>query len=132
MSAFPNLKAAIAQRAIDQLFNDTSGIKRIVFATTDGFEIVHAPLMVESDGGARLAAMSSSMLALAEAMAREGNLSTCNDVLVDCSEGKLLLLSVPTSEARFVLCVVAGSHSTLGHILVASRLCAQELSRKLQ
>jgi predicted regulator of Ras-like GTPase activity (Roadblock/LC7/MglB family) len=134
VSAFSKLQAAICQRSIDQLLKDTAGIMRAVVATTDGFEVVHAPQLAEEsgDGGARLAAMSSSMLALAEAMAKEGNLTECNDVLVDCSDGRMLLLSVPAQEARFVLCVAASSSSTLGHVLAAARLCAQEMSRKLK
>ena len=133
MSAFTRLQAVICQRSIDQLMKDNPGIFLAVVATTDGFEVVSAPVRVDEGGEAsRLAAMSSSMLALAEAMVREADLSICNDVLVDCAAGRLLLLSVPVSDARFVLCVGARGDTTLGHVLAAGRLCAEEMSKRLQ
>ena len=131
MSAFSRLQATICQRGIDQLLRDNSGIRQALVATSDGFEIVTAPPHT-AETAAQLAAMSSSMLALAEAMVREARLSTCNDVLVDCEAGRLMLLSVPLQDTQFVLCVASGNDTTLGHVLSSARLCAQEISRRLQ
>ena len=72
MSAHP-LQAA-CQDALDALVSQTAGVGSAAVVTSDGFEVasvLHADLSVE-----KLAAMTSSLLALSEAVASESTAST--------------------------------------------------------
>jgi uncharacterized protein len=95
-------------------------------ATIDGFELAaHLPNRVDA---ARLAAMTSSLLALAEALCLDSTVGDCHDITVDARHGRILLMDIPHPAQRLVLCVLCSNKVTLGQVLWAVRNCRDTLS----
>lgn len=79
----------VAQRAAETLVAEMDGDVSIVIATADGFALGHAgrrPL-----DPARMAAVVSSLAALGDAASRETGIGTPRCLVVDSSEGRLVM-----------------------------------------
>jgi uncharacterized protein len=130
MTALTESEKAACEHALVDLVNDASGIEAVLLASPDGFEVVSAARTRRLDGP-RLAAMSSSMLALGTAMARDFKLDGCRNVHIEAGDGVIVLLTVPCERTALVLSALAPASSTLGMVLVAARRCAQAIGRRL-
>ncbi len=124
------VERALCERALTDLLQTTSGIERTLIATPDGFEVAFAT-RGKRFNVARLAAMSSSILAVGSAMSGELRLDACRNVIVEAEKGTLVLFTIPCKRAQLVLSALAPKDSTLGLVLVATRACAQEIARQL-
>jgi predicted regulator of Ras-like GTPase activity (Roadblock/LC7/MglB family) len=124
------VERALCERALNELVQTSSGIERALIATPDGFEVAFAT-RGKRFNAARLAAMSSSILAVGGAMAGELRLGACRNVVVDAEQGLLVLFTIPCTRAQLVLSALAPRDSTLGLVLVATRACAQNIARQL-
>jgi predicted regulator of Ras-like GTPase activity (Roadblock/LC7/MglB family) len=124
------VERALCERGLSELIHTTSGIERAWIASPDGFEIASAT-RGKRFNAARLAAMSSSMLAVGSALAGELRLGGCRNVIVEAEQGQLVLFTIPCSRAQLVLSALAPNSSTLGLVLVATRACAKDIARQL-
>lgn len=94
-----------------------------VLTSGDGFEVAsHPPGQAMT---ARIAAMSSSMQALSEALTREAGLVDNRNLIIETGGGTVMILGLAT-RPRLSLAIVARSGELLGKLLWASRnLCAK-------
>jgi len=94
-----------------------------VLTSGDGFEVAsHPPGQAMTP---RIAAMSSSMQALSEALTREAGLVDNRNLIIETGGGTVLILGLATTP-RLSLAIVAKSGELLGKLLWASRnLCAK-------
>ena len=92
-----------------------------VLTSGDGFEVAsHPPSQAMT---ARIAAMSSSMQALSEALTREAGLTDNRNLIIETATGTVMILGLATTP-RLSLAIVAKSGELLGKLLWASRnLC---------
>lgn len=127
MTPLTESEKAACERALVDLVNASSGVDAVLLASPDGFEVVSATRTQTLDGP-RLAAMSSSMLALGAAMARDFKLDGCRNVHIEAGNGVVLLLTVPCERAGLVLSALARGGSPLAMVLVAARRCAQSVA----
>lgn len=130
MTPLTESEKAACERALVELVNSSSGVEAALLASPDGFAIVTATRAQRLDGP-RLAAMSSSMLALGAAMAHDLRLDGCRNIHMEAGDGVVLLLTVPCDRTPLVLWALAHKGSTLGMVLVATRNCAQAVGRLL-
>lgn len=94
-----------------------------VLTSGDGFEVASYP--PDQPMTARIAAMSSSMQALSEALTREAGLTDNRNLIIETSGGTVMILGL-ASAPRLSLAIVAKSGELLGKLLWASRnLCAK-------
>ncbi len=132
MNAPPALNlglVALCQQQIDSLIEAHSEIRGVLVSSIDGFEV--AARMRGSASPAKLAAMTSSLLALGEAVSDEGEVGHCRDVVIDASAGRVLLMDIPHATRKLLLTVLSDNASTLGQVLWAVRTCRQEIGRRL-
>jgi predicted regulator of Ras-like GTPase activity (Roadblock/LC7/MglB family) len=95
----------------------------------DGFEISWistGPIVVS-----KLAALTSTLVAVGQAFMQESGIKTFRDVILDTEDGCALLLSVPVENATYGLFVVTGKHTLLGNILLWARICAGQVQEAL-
>lgn len=94
-----------------------------VITSGDGFEVAsHPPNQPMS---ARIAAMTSSMQALSEALTREAGLVDNRNLIIETGSGTVMIIGVQ-STPRLSLAIVAKSGELLGKLLWASRnLCTK-------
>jgi len=129
MSAVPirghEAERALCQPHLDILVGGSSEVLGALISTVDGFEVaanVRATTSVQ-----KLAAMTSSLLALAEAMSHEGEVGNCIDVVIEAGEGMVLIMDVPNDRRRLLLTVLCNKVATLGSVLWAARNTRNEI-----
>jgi predicted regulator of Ras-like GTPase activity (Roadblock/LC7/MglB family) len=122
--------AAAAQRQLEAFAASTPSIALAVLTSSDGFELAAYPAQLPV--AQRIAAMSSSLQALSEALAREASLSNSRDLIIESDDGTILVLGLANTAPRMSLAVVATNKENLGHLLWASRNCCKSLESDLQ
>jgi uncharacterized protein len=124
------IKAAASQ--LEAFTQQNPEVKLAVLTSGDGFELAAHPAQA---GSARIAAMSSSMQALAQALTQEAGLARGRSLILETDTGSVLVLDLDDSLPRTSLAVVATDQELLGKLLWASRnLCKvleQALSRQV-
>jgi uncharacterized protein len=122
-------RAEICQTCIDALVEEHADIAGALVSTVDGFAVAsRVPALVSAE---RLAAMTSSLVALAEAIGHEGQTGECRDVVIDAAVGRVLLMDVPQPGHRLLLTVLCHSSATLGQVLWAARHSRRDMSDRL-
>jgi uncharacterized protein len=127
---FDTRTALIARRQLEHFVNAHPHISLAVLTSADGMEIAaHPP---QDSITQRLAAMTSSIQALSEAMMREAGLSRSRDVIVESETGVIVVVGIAGGGGPHLslAVVVAGEH-TLGQVLWATRQCCSALQRDL-
>jgi predicted regulator of Ras-like GTPase activity (Roadblock/LC7/MglB family) len=105
-------------------------VQLAVLTSGDGFEVASFP--VQRATTAKVAAMSSSMQALSEALAREAGLSNSRSLIIETDTGTVLVLGLAGTTPRLSLAVVAANGELLGKLLWASRNLCRTLEQSLR
>jgi predicted regulator of Ras-like GTPase activity (Roadblock/LC7/MglB family) len=121
--------ANLAGAHLDALGQGNPAIVLAVLTSEDGFEIA---AYRGAETSRRIAAMSSSLQALSEAMSREAGLGSSNGLIIEANSGTILVLGIASTSPRLSLAVVAKSGETLGTLLWAARNCCKSLETSLQ
>ena len=122
MSDLQSPIALQAQRAAKALLADLDGASAVVIATVDGFDLAHAGSRAIEP--ARLAAMVSSLAALGDAASRETGIGTPRCLVVESTEGRLVLRCIQARGESLVIVLLTDKSVLLG--LVWNRLAAAE------
>lgn len=113
-----------AQRAAETLLAEIAGATAIVIATADGFDLARAGDRVVEP--ARIAAMVSSLAALGEAASREVGIGVPRLLVIESTEGRLVVRCMQVQGHSLVVVVLTGSAVLLGlvwhHLAAAERL----------
>lgn len=124
---------AVRQReclaCISELVEGHTDVAGALVSTVDGFPV--AARLQQPEAAARLAAMSSSLVAVAEAISRDAQAGECRDMVIDASEGRILLMDVPQPAGKLLLMVLCTPTATLGQVLWAARHCRLDMSARL-
>ena len=116
-----------AQDAVDLIMREVKGAKAVVIATEDGFEV--ASRAENTAQTSRLSAMASSFSALGTLVGEESQLGECNSVIIDASEGLILILQVRLASVVLTMCVITGRDAVTGQVLYFSKPAALSISR---
>ncbi len=122
-------ETAICQKLIDALLQTHAEISGALVSSIDGFEV--AASLRGKISAARLSAMTSSLLALGEAVGNESGVGTCRDIVIDASAGRVLLMDILHPTRKLLLTVLCNTRVTLGQVLWAARNCRQEIGQRL-
>ncbi|MCR6478173.1 roadblock/LC7 domain-containing protein [Variovorax sp. ZS18.2.2] len=117
--------AAHAQREARKLVDELDGVTAVVVATIDGFNVASA--VIGDADPARVAAMASSIVAIASVVSEEARLGRHKSVIVQTESGFAVFCSVPRRDVELVINVLARDAAVLA--LVAYR--AAQLARTL-
>jgi predicted regulator of Ras-like GTPase activity (Roadblock/LC7/MglB family) len=118
-----------AQRQLAEFVDANPNVTLAVVTSGDGFELAAHPRLPMAQ---RIAAMSSSLQALSEAIAREAGLSRSRNLIVETDNGTIVVLGIPNITPRLSLAVVASGSEILGRLLWATRTCGSALEGCLQ
>lgn len=116
-----------AQVSIEQLMSNVPGIQNVILASTDGFELCSAQRESHVQGG-KLAAVSSSILALVQAFLGEIQFTGCQSMTLEAENGKAIIAAVNSTNYPMLLVVTTGKSVLLGHLLHSLRACTQQLA----
>jgi predicted regulator of Ras-like GTPase activity (Roadblock/LC7/MglB family) len=112
-------------RHLSTLLADVTGVHGAVVASTDGFALAQRG----GQGGTvdRLAAMTSSMLALATALGRELEIGALETLILDAERGSVLMLAIP-SEPPTLLMVACDEVCVMGTVLWHAKRCVRGIA----
>jgi predicted regulator of Ras-like GTPase activity (Roadblock/LC7/MglB family) len=116
---------AAAKCAVDTMMSEVRGVRASVVSTEDGFEV--ASRVENTAEVARLSAMASSMAALGAIAGEESKLGACRNVVIEATEGHIVMLQARRADVSLVLSIVAGPEAVMGQILYYSRRAALAL-----
>lgn len=118
-----------ARQQLESLVAGTPGVVLAVLTSGDGFEIAAHPRNLSTVQ--RLAAMSSSLQALSEAMVHEAGLVRVRNLIIESDGGTVIVLGIGNVTPRLSLTVVTFGNETLGRLLWAARECCAALEQRL-
>ena len=110
---------------LQSFMSQTSGVTAVLVATTDGFEV--ASVLHKTLSAEKMAAMTSSILALGEAVLFEAELNDCKNVVIEAGDGLIVMLSVGDARCELLLSVIADKNAMLGQVLWAARRCCEQI-----
>jgi predicted regulator of Ras-like GTPase activity (Roadblock/LC7/MglB family) len=123
------MQTSSAVHLLKSLVVSNSVIQLAVLTTSDGQEIAaypQRPVVTQ-----RVAAMSSSLQALSEAIMREASLGNGRNLIIESDTGSIVILGLTALAPRASLAVLASGTGILGQLLWAARDCCQSLERAL-
>ena len=124
MTISPHLKTA-CDLALDELMQAVKGIKAVVVATEDGFEV--AARVENTAQIARLSAMASSLAALGAMAGDESRLGLCHSLLMEAADGFIAIVQVRRADVSLIVSVVTGRDAVVGQLLYFSKKAASDL-----
>lgn len=113
------------QSALSDLITTCKGLLTCVASSVDGFVVAEASL--QDSKGERLAAMSSSAIAVAEAVVHELAYEKIEAVIIEASKGKVIVLSVPTKKQDLILLCACNSEALIGQVLYSTKSTAHKI-----
>lgn len=116
-----------AENQIRQLLNSVAGVEFAMLCTSDGFEVATANKKNINNTG-KIAAVSSSILAMVTAFISEINLVGCQTITLDAENGKAFLTSIPHPKYPLVLVAMTSRDILLGQMLYEVKATAEALS----
>ena len=119
----------ICQSHLEALISGHAEINGALVSTVDGFEV--AARFADKKSAAKLSAMTSSLLALSEAICVESNVGKCIDMMIEASSGRLLLMDIPRPGSQLLLTALCDRDATLGQVLWAVRRCREQIAGAL-
>lgn len=128
-----NFDAAIvnvAARQLQEFAASNSDVLLAVLTSSDGFEVASYPS--ERAMTPRIAAMSSSMQALSEALTREAGLDKSRSLIIETDTGTVIVLGLQGTTPNVSLAVVASGSELLGKLLWATRNLCKTLETSLR
>ena len=130
-----NNQRQIPQELTDQAFKQThellnmvSGVDFVMLCSSDGFELALASKKNLGNSG-KIAAVSSSILAMVSAFISEIHLAGCKTITLDADNGKVILTAVEHSQHPMVLVAVASKDVLIGQLLYAIKKTAETIAQ---
>lgn len=121
----PEEVAARGRQALEQAIAPVSGVQRAILLSEDGFEIASwKSASAAAMHGSSLAAMASSLMAMAAAVGREIDFRHCKRLTFEADGGTITLQAI-TADFPCILCLVLGADAVLGRSLWAGAEVAQ-------
>lgn len=112
----PDELVHFARQQINDILNTVSGVNFVMLCTADGFELVSVYKKNRENTG-KLAAVSSSILAMVQAFMHEIELQDCQSLTLDAANGKALLTAVPHPQYPMVIMTLSAKDVLLGQLL---------------
>jgi predicted regulator of Ras-like GTPase activity (Roadblock/LC7/MglB family) len=120
---------AMCREQLRLLLASADGADSAAIVSGDGFDV--ASQLHDNISPSRIAAMTSSLHALALAASSELALGANRSVVVESELGTLVVLRVPSAQAELLLSVITRSSSVLGSVLFAARRCVDTIGQRM-
>jgi predicted regulator of Ras-like GTPase activity (Roadblock/LC7/MglB family) len=116
---------ALAHKEAEAIAQDVSGVRAVVIATGDGFEIATAARAPVD--ATRIAALASSMSAIGAVVSSEAGLGRSTCVTVGTDSGFAVVYAAKNGNVDLVIHVIAGPDALLGQVNYRTAAAARAL-----
>ena len=106
----------MAKGQANDILMNIRGIDYIMLCSTDGFELASV-YKKNPYNSTKLAAVSSSILAMVSAFLNEIQLTGCQSITLDAENGKAILTSIPAPHHPMVMVTLSNKDVLLGQLL---------------
>lgn len=106
----------LAKTQANDILTNIRGIDYIMLCSTDGFELA-SMYKKNPYNSTKLAAVSSSILAMVSAFLNEIQLTGCQSITLDAENGKAILTSIPAPHHPMVMVTLSNKDVLLGQLL---------------
>ncbi|NWK62546.1 roadblock/LC7 domain-containing protein [Acinetobacter johnsonii] len=105
-----------AKNEIQDVLMNVRSVNYVMLCSTDDFELAH---VYKRDGynSTKLAAASSSILAMVAAFMNEIHLEGCQSITLDADNGKAILTSIPSPNHPMIIVTLTEKDVLLGQLL---------------
>ena len=105
-----------AKNEIQDVLMNVRSVNYVMLCSTDGFDLAH---VYKRDGynSTKLAAVSSSILAMVAAFMNEIHLKGCQSITLDADNGKAILTSTPSPNHPMIIVTLTEKDVLLGQLL---------------
>lgn len=105
-----------AKSEIQDVLMNVRSVNYVMLCSTDGFELAH---VYKRNGynNTKLAAVSSSTLAMVAAFMNEIHLEGCQSITLDADNGKAILTSIPSPNHPMIIVTLTEKDVLLGQLL---------------
>ena len=105
-----------AKSEIQDVLMNVRSVNYVMLCSTDGFELAH---VYKRNGynNTKLAAVSSSILAMVAAFMNEIHLEGCQSITLDADNGKAILTSPPSPNHPMIIVTLTEKDVLLGQLL---------------
>ena len=117
-----------AQQQIKEILTNISGVEYVMICLSDGFELTSAYKKNVTNTG-KLAAVSSSILAMVQAFLSEINLHGCQSITLEAKNGKAFLSAVPNKNHPMLIVALTSQEVLLGQLLFSLKRCSERISQ---
>ncbi|MDO4643340.1 MAG: roadblock/LC7 domain-containing protein [Cardiobacteriaceae bacterium] len=125
-----NTFVTYCNRALEAFSVETPGVKNVLLATPDGFEIAsHADSSKHSADN--LAAVGSSLFALGSSLISEFDLGTTKSITIDSERGKVYICSVSVDDKALIIMIQSTQNAMLAHILHGANKLSDQIGKRL-
>ena len=114
-----------AQQQIKEILTNVSGVEYVMICSSDGFELTSAYKKNVTNTG-KLAAVSSSILAMVQAFLAEIDLHGCQSITLEAENGKAFLSAVPNKNHLMLIVALTSQEVLLGQLLFSLKRCSEE------
>jgi len=114
---------------LKDLTSKNPGILAAQVCTSDGFEV--ASVQRDEESHRRLAAMVSSLHALGSAMVSETELGSYQNLIIEATEGKCLMMAIPGTNEELLLTAVASPAILFGRFHQACKAVCETLGQAM-
>ena len=115
-----------AKIEIQHIFNNVSGVNFIMMCSTDGFELTTL-YKKDSFNRTKLAAVSSSIVAMISAFMHEIDLKGCQSITLDAENGKAILNAIPNKNYPMIMVALTSKDILLGQALFFIKKCTEDI-----
>ncbi|WP_151732149.1 roadblock/LC7 domain-containing protein [Acinetobacter ursingii] len=118
-----------AKNEVQDIINNVRGIDFIMLCSTDGFELTTITKK-NNYNASKLAAVSSSILAMVCAFLKEIQLIGCQSITLDAENGKAVLTSVPSAQHPMIIVTLSSKDVLLGQLLFSLKKASQNIIKQ--
>lgn len=117
----------ISHQQLHEFLHEVSGVDFVMLCSSDGFELSLASKKnIENTG--KIAAVSSSILAMVSAFISEIHLVGCQTITLDAENGKVFLTAVNHPNNPMVIVAVANKDILIGQMLYYFKKLSESLA----
>ena len=123
----PTQLLQLAKSEAQKILMNTRGVDFVMICSSDGFELATVSHK-NYPNTTKLAAVSSSILAMVSAFLKEIQLTGCNNITLDADNGKAILTAIPALHHPMVMVTLSNRDVLLGQLLYSLKKASQVIA----
>ena len=124
----PEELVQIGKAQINEVLMGVSGVHFVMLCSSDGFELATV-YKKEIQNRSKIAAVSSSILAMVAAFINEIKLDGCQTITLDAENGKVVLSTVSTANHPMIIVTMSAKDVLLGSLLHAVKRASENIAK---